>query len=334
MRFPSPESSVGILLVNTGTPDAPTRDAVVRYLRRFLSDRRIVDLHPLLWKPILNGIVLRVRPQKTVKMYRYVRTPQGSPYMLHSEAIAQGLEQAFAEKGIVRVSVCAAHRYGNPSMEYVLRDFRQQGVERLVILPLYPQQAFPTTHSVHDELLRLLALLQYNPDMDFIWDYFDDEGWMQAVADSIRPHLASDAAEASKTHLLFSFHSELRKDLRAGDPYARQVETGVQRIAAALNLPENRFSLAYQSRFGAARRWLGPFLHPHIEQLKAQGIERLCVVCPGFAVDCTETLYEIDLRLRTELQRDFPGERFDYIPCLNESPAHIRALMHIIERYL
>jgi ferrochelatase len=327
----SSEPSVGILLVNTGTPDAPTRDAVVRYLRNFLTDRRIVNIPPLFWKPLLNGIILRVRPAKTVRIYQHIWTPEGSPYMLHSQALEQALAQAFIAAGYANVRVRMAHRYGNPSMEAALRDFQQQNIARVVTLPLYPQQAFPTTHSVHDELTRKLTQLRYAPESRFIWDYYDDPGWVQAVADSIRPHLPDNLSE---THLLFSFHSEPLKDVRRDDPYCHQVKQSVLAIGGALGLPEETFSWAYQSQFDDTRRWLGPFLHQRIDELKTRQIRDLRIICPGFAVDCTETLYDIKKQLRAEWKWDFPAERFDYIPCLNESSAHAQALMNIIKPQL
>jgi ferrochelatase len=325
------EPSVGILLVNTGTPDAPTREAVVRYLRGFLTDRRIVDIPPLLWKPLLNGIILRVRPEKTVRIYRSIWTPEGSPYTLHSQALEQALTREFDAAGRTDVLPRMAHRYGSPSIEAVLRDFQQRGIARIVVLPLYPQQAFPTTHSVHDEFTWQLALLRYEPTATFIWDYFDNAGWIQAVADSIRPRLPDDLSE---THLLFSFHSEPLKDVRRNDPYRSQIEQSVLAIAAALDLPRECFSWAYQSQFDDARRWLGPFLQKRIDELKTQGIRNLRIVCPGFAVDCTETLYDIEKQLRAEWKWDFPAERFDYIPCLNENASHAQALRGIIEEQL
>jgi ferrochelatase len=325
------EASTGILLVNTGTPDAPTREAVVRYLRGFLMDRRIVNLPPLVWKPILNGIILRVRPEKTVRIYRHIWTPEGSPYTLHSQKLERALAHVFESRGNNDVLVRMAHRYGNPSMETELRNFKLRGCERVVVLPLYPQQAFPTTSSIHDELTRVLPLISYDPKLDFIWNYFDDAAWIQAVADSIRPSLLDAPSES---HLLFSFHSEPLRDVRNGDLYHSQVEGSVRAIAAALDLPEENFSWGYQSQFDDTQRWLGPFLYKRIDQLKAQGVRSLRIVCPGFAIDCTETLYDINSQLRAELKWDFPEERFDYIPCLNESPAHAQALADIIERYL
>jgi ferrochelatase len=327
----SSQASIGILLVNTGTPDAPTREAVVRYLRCFLTDRRIVNIPPFLWKPLLNGIILRVRPEKTVRIYRHIWTPDGSPYTLHSQALERALTEACRARGAGEAAVRVTHRYGNPSMEEGLRGFQQQGCTRLIVLPLYPQQAFPTTHSVHDELTRLLPALGYQPQLSFIWDYFDDPGWTEAVVDSIRPHLPADP---SRSHLLFSFHSEPLKDKRSGDPYSEQVRQSVRVIGQALGLPEGSYSYAYQSQFDDAQRWLGPFLHHKAAQLKSEGVDDLRVVCPGFAIDCTETLYDIEVQLRLDVGGDFPGGRFDYIPCLNASPAHVQALMGIIEKRL
>jgi ferrochelatase len=323
--------SCGILLVNTGTPDAPTREAVVRYLRRFLMDRRIVNIPSFIWKPVLNGIILKVRPEKTVRIYRRIWTPEGSPYTRHSQELERALTRELETRGRGDVAVHMTHRYGNPSMEAGLRNFQQRGYERVVVLPLYPQRAFPTTDSVHDELTRVLSLLSYDPKLDFIWNYFDDPAWIQTVADSIRPSLSAGPAQ---THLLFSFHSEPLRDVRRDDPYRAQVEASVHAIAAALGLSEEHYSWAYQSQFDDAQRWLGPFLDKKIAKLKEQGVESLRIVCPGFAIDCTETLYDIEVHLRLELENDFPGERFGYIPCLNESPAHVQTLASIIERHL
>jgi ferrochelatase len=266
-----------------------------------------------------------------VSIYQRIWTPEGSPYLLHSEALERSLARSFAEKGDARVLVRMAHRYGSPSMADGLCEFQQQGIGRVVVLPLYPQQAFPTTHSVHDELMRLLPRLSYSPDVSFVWDYFDDPAWLHALADSIRPHLPQGP---SKAHLLLSFHSVPLKDVRRGDPYPRQVEECARAVAGILGLPEGSFSVAYQSQFDDTQRWLGPFLHERIEELKAQGVEDLRIVCPGFSVDCTETLYDIERRLRFDLEGDFPDGHFDYIPCLNESAAHADALRGIIEARL
>jgi ferrochelatase len=353
-------SSVGIVLVNTGTPDAPTREAVTRYLRDFLLDRRIVNIPPLIWKPILYGVILKERPKITTGIYRRIWTPEGSPYTLHMQALGDALAPALTSKGYGDLLIRVAHRYGNPSMEATLRDLQQQGVSRIVILPLYPQQAFPTTGSVHDELLRQLSHLEYTPEVTFIWDYYQEPAWIQAVAASIRPHLTASPCEH---HLLFSFHSEPLRDSRKGDPYRLQVEESVASIAAELGLSEDEFSIAYQSRFHDTQRWLGPFLPEKLIELKARGVEGIHIVCPGFAVDCTETLYDLEIKLKRDLLRDTSAthcaapeqsadtnsgtdvtdaaaaadsvaDPFTYIPCLNASPAHVDALAQVIENHL
>jgi ferrochelatase len=324
-------SPIGILLVNTGTPDAPTKEAVVRYLRRFLMDPRIVSIPPLIWKPILNGIVLRVRPAKTVGIYQRIWTPTGSPYTLHSQALERAVAQEFAARGNDGALARMAHRYGNPSIQAELRNFKQRGIERVVVLPLYPQQAFATTASVHDELDRQLTALDYHPQLTFIEDYHTQPSWIQAVAESVRPHLT---VEGTQPHLLFSFHSEPLKDVRNGDPYKQQVEESVATIAACLGLPEGSFSWAYQSRFDDAQRWLGPFLPQKIFALKGQGVKNLLIVCPGFAVDCTETLYDIAIKLAYELSNEGHSLPFTYLPCLNGSPSHARALTDVIQKRL
>jgi ferrochelatase len=330
-----PSALTGVLLVNTGTPDAPTKDAVVRYLRRFLSDRRIVNLPPLLWKPILNGIVLKARPRKTVSIYQSIWTDEGSPYTLYSERIERALAQSFAngecggQPGRSSLLIYMAHRYGNPSIADGLSSFQREEVERLLVLPLYPQHAFATTDSVHDELMRQLTHLQYRPIVDFMVDYHRESSWVNALADSIRPTLNA----APNTHFVFSFHSIPLKDLRHGDAYKQQVEKSVAAIAKELGLSDDRFSLAYQSRFDDVQRWLGPFLLPHIHRLLERSDNPIAIVCPGFAVDCTETLYDIKIALMEKLEQLHPQarERVSYLPCLNDSPAHIDALARIIE---
>jgi ferrochelatase len=335
------------VLVNTGTPDAPTKEAVTRYLRDFLLDRRIVNIPPLIWKPILYGVILKERPKITTGIYRRIWTPEGSPYTLHmqalGEALASALAPVLASKGHENPLVRVAHRYGNPSMGSTLQDLQQQGVSRVVILPLYPQQAFPTTGSVHDELLRQLSRLRYAPEITFIWDYYQEPAWIQAVAASLRPYLT---AAPSERHVLFSFHSEPLRDGRRGDPYTAQVEETVASITAELGLSEGEFSTAYQSRFHDTQRWLGPFLPEKLVELKAQGARGIHIVCPGFAIDCTETLYDLEIKLKRDLLRDTSATHhatseqdadanpFTYIPCLNASPAHVNALTHVIEKHV
>ncbi|MDR3315314.1 MAG: ferrochelatase [Coriobacteriales bacterium] len=352
----SRHDKTGIMLVNTGTPDAPTKDAVVPYLRRFLMDRRIVDIPPFFWKPILNWFVLRVRPAKTVAIYKRIWTEAGSPYTLYSEALERALaERAFVSEASLApdapyASTCAsevevpllqgchlrmAQRYGNPSIESAIRDFKHRGIEKLVVLPLYPQEALATTASVHDELLIQLGKQDFHPMLHFIQNYYDNDAYSAAVAESIRPHL--EQKDPADTHLVFSFHSIPLKDRRRGDPYPEQVKASTTAIAAGLGLADDAWSFAYQSRYDDAQRWLGPFLDRHVEELLLAGTRNLVIACPGFAVDCTETLYDIDYNFRTEIRAFAKASgiapetlSISCVPCLNDSQAHVAVLEQVL----
>ncbi len=247
---------------------------------------------------------------------------------LRVEAAVAAVREVFAGDEASGVDIRMAHRYGNPSMGTCLADFQQRGIEHVIVLPLYPQRAFATTDSVHDELTRQLTRLQYRTSIDFVWDYYQEPLWVEAVADSIRPLLAAEP----DTHLLFSFHSVPLKDLRHGDAYKQQVEASVAAIAEVLGLADDSFSLAFQSRFDDAQRWLGPFIHHHAHKLLESSTVPIRVVCPGFAVDCIETLYDIQTALFGKLKHQHPSaeDRLSYLPCLNDSPLHIQALEHII----
>jgi ferrochelatase len=266
-----------------------------------------------------------------VKIYEHIWTPEGSPYTLHSQGLEAAVAQALVEDGHDELLVRMAHRYGNPSMETELRNFKSRGIEHVVVLPLYPQQAYAPTGAVHDELELQLKTLEYAPKITFIEDYHTDALWVEAVANSIRPYLD----DASRTgHLVFSFHSVPLKDLRHGDPYKQQVEASCALIAKALGLEDDAWTIAFQSRFDDAQRWLGPFLPTKMAQLSDSGVENSLVVCPGFAVDCTETLYDIALHLKIELNAEGHTAAYTYIPCLNESAAHAKALAQIVENQL
>ncbi|MDR1713901.1 MAG: ferrochelatase [Coriobacteriales bacterium] len=325
-----------VLLVNTGTPAAPTKAAVVPYLRHFLLDRRIVNLPPLLWRPVLEAFVLRIRPAKTVRIYQSIWTENGSPYTLHSAALEAGLQQQLAGSGI---DVCLAQRYGAPSMAALLGQFAAEGHQRLLVIPLYPQSALATTGSVHDELDRQLTRLDYHPELQFIEDYHLHSGYLQAIADSICPHLRT--VQGQRPHLVLSFHSIPLKDQRHGDSYATQVAATCLHIAQRLGLAAGEWEYVFQSRFDDTQRWLGPFLEHRVDELLNAGKRNLVIACPGFAVDCTETLYDIQLdligamhsRLRAAGE-DSSGLSMKYVPCLNALPAHIAALTDLIRQNL
>ncbi|MDR3137146.1 MAG: ferrochelatase [Coriobacteriales bacterium] len=330
----------GVLLVNTGTPQEPTLQAIRPYLDRFLSDRRIVNLPPWLWKPILRGLVLPLRSRKLVDVYRSIWTEEGSPYTLAMRTIESQLRVTCERKSRADLHIAVAHRYGLPSIAQCLTDFQRRGITALCVLPLYPQQAFATTFSVNDEVQRALAVLDFCPSTVLIEDYYQDKGYIQALStqiatalqpetvpgaqtrrvvhnsySSLQPKTTSDTQPDTQAlpatgasapivpgrHVLFSYHSIPLKDLRNGDRYRAQVETTTRLLVERLGLPSERWSLVYQSRFENGQRWLGPFLLPRLKALLSDGWRDFAVVTPGFAVDCAETLHSIQHSIRADL---------------------------------
>ncbi len=310
---PMPETpSTALLVVNLGTPEAPTAAAVRRYLGEFLSDRRVVQIPWLLWQPLLRGVILPLRGPKAAEKYAGIWLPDGSPLAVYTQRLA-GAMQARLPDWRVR----DAMRYGRPSLVARLRALRGEGVRRVVVLPLYPQYSTTTTESVRDVIARETAGL----DVRFIDDYSVAPGWVAAVAASIRQWRDRHGAGE---HLLFSYHGLPQRLARNGDPYPQRCEASTRAIVQALGLRDEDWTLTYQSRFGK-ERWLEPATDTTLRALAARGVRRIDVVCPGFAVDCLETLEEIAMQ-NAELVHAAGGE-LRYIPCLNETPAHADALV-------
>ena len=303
-----------VLAVNLGTPEAPTAPAVRRYLAEFLGDRRVVSIPPIFWKPLLHGVILPLRGPRSAANYAKVWMEQGSPLLVHTRALAHGLQERMPEW---RVEM--AMRYGQPALRAALKRLRADEVKRLVVLPLYPQYSTTTTASVAD----VVAEETQGMDVTLIEDYSTDAGWVEAVADSIRNYRVDRAAER---HLLFSFHGLPQRVADAGDPYPQRCQASATAIAASLGLGAQQWSLAYQSRFGR-ERWLEPATVSELDRLAAAGIREVDVVCPGFAVDCIETLEEVALGLAEHFQAK--GGRLNYIPCLNDAPSHADALARL-----
>jgi ferrochelatase len=326
--------SEGVLLVNTGTPDAPTVEAIRAYLSRFLSDRHIVDLPAALWKPVLHGIILNTRPRKTIARYQAVWTPDGSPYQLHSEALERAVGDELVMRGHASATVVAAHRYGSPSIRDALMCFAERGVTRLVVVPLYPQSAYSTTGSISDELARQLSQLGRDfgsrPDLAFVESYYDTPGYRSAIAQQAREGLARLSQPDGK--LVFSFHSIPLAHLRQGDQYRQQAYETLKAVAKAADIGRGRWRCAFHSRFNDTRRWLGPFLEDVVEECLNEGAPEIMLCCPGFAVDNLETLYDIDQVVRAEVERR--GARFSYLPSLNATPAHAALLADVVEARL
>lgn len=314
-------SETAVVLVNLGTPDAPTAPAVRRYLREFLSDRRVVDLPPLLWQPVLRLAVLPFRAPKVAAKYASIwhRGPGGgSPLAVYTHRLA-----AAVHREIPQLRVFGAMRYGEPNLARLLQRLRGEGMRRLLVLPLYPQYSTSTTASVGDVLARAGGV-----ETRMVGDYHLEPAWVAAVADSIRTHRA---AHGAGEHLLFSFHGLPQRMADAGDPYPQQCEASARAIARALDLPDGAWSLSYQSRFGRAR-WLQPSTDATLAGLAERGVRTVDVIAPGFSVDCLETLEEVAMMLSEEFAAQ--GGRLRYIPCLNDAPAHARALAGIARREL
>lgn len=314
--MPAPDTAV--LLVNLGTPEAPTPAAVRRYLAEFLSDRRVVSLPALLWQPLLRGVILPLRGVRVAEKYASIWLPGGSPLAVHTHALAAEVQQRMPG-----IRVASAMRYGAPSVRDVLGGLHRDGARRVLVLPLYPQYSTTTTASVADVVADAPGR-----DVRLVEDYHLDAGWVGAVAGSIRAHRQ---ARGNAAHLLFSFHGLPQRLVDAGDPYQRQCEESARAIAATLGLDDDAWSLAYQSRFGR-ERWLGPSTTDALDALAARGVRVVDVACPGFAVDCLETLEEVAMMLAERF-----GERggtLRYIPCLNATPAHADALAAIARRAL
>lgn len=303
--------STALLLVNLGTPQAPTARAVRRYLAEFLHDHRVVQLTRWLWCPLLHFAILPLRGPKVARKYAQIWMAGGSPLAVHTQRLAAAVQMRLPQWRVAH-----AMRYGEPSVADALDAFRRDGVRRVVVLPLYPQYSTTTTASVADVLAKAGAGL----DVRMIDEYATDPGWIAAVADSVR---AYRAANGSGRHLLFSFHGLPQRLADQGDPYPQQCQASAQAIAAALGQSAGEWSLSYQSRFGR-ERWLQPATADALVALDARGVETVDVVCPGFAVDCLETLEEVAIMLAERYAER--GGRLRYIPCLNDAPSHADAL--------
>ena len=313
-------ADAGVLLINLGTPDAPTPAALRRYLAEFLSDPYVVDLPRLLWWPLLHGVVLRARPQKSAEAYARIWSGSGAPLLVHSRAIAAALKAELAARIGAAVPLALGMRYGRPSLADALHQLTAEGVGHLVVLPLYPQYARATTGSSLAQLERLAP-----KSFTCIETYADHPGYISALAVSVREYWQTHGRGEK---LLISFHGIPQRAVRKGDPYAGQCAVTAQLLAKALNLGEEKWQLVFQSRFGRAQ-WLKPYTEDTLKQLAARGIQAVDVICPGFAADCLETLEEIALRYAASF-RAAGGRDLHYIPALNARPEHVRALADLV----
>ncbi|MDH5445332.1 MAG: ferrochelatase [Gammaproteobacteria bacterium] len=317
----------GILITNLGTPDAPTTSAVRRYLAEFLSDPRVVEMPRWLWMLALHGIILRIRPPRAAKAYRSIWHERGSPLLYISEDLHKALQQACHDfPGPVRVEL--AMRYGKPSIEAGLNALQQAGARRILIFPLYPQYSATTTATTFDAVSKILQKWRWMPEIRMINHYHDHPAYIQAVADSVRQHWQNHG-QADK--LLFSFHGLPKKNLDLGDPYFCECSRTARLVAENLQLAEDQWQLCFQSRFGR-EEWLQPYTDHTLKQWGEQGIKHVQVICPGFSVDCLETLEEIAVENR-DVFLNAGGKEYSYIPALNADTSHAQMLKQIIQQH-
>lgn len=318
-----PTPKVGVLLINLGTPDAPDAGSVRRYLGEFLSDRRVVELPPILWQPILRGIILTTRPKKSAHAYQQVWTDQGSPLAFHTRDTALALAEAMGPG----VTVDWAMRYGNPSIASRLSAMKKAGCDRILLAPLYPQYSGATTATANDAAFGALKAMRWQPAIRTLPPYHDDPAYIAALKTSVDTHVA--ALDFAPDAILASFHGMPERTLHLGDPYHCQSVKTVRLLREALTLPVH---MSFQSRFGRAK-WLEPETEATLAGLVRDGVRNIAVVTPGFSADCLETLEEIALRAK-EAFLSAGGEKFAYLPCLNASPDAITLYQRLIGREL
>ena len=317
-----------VLLVNLGTPDAPTAAALRRYLAEFLWDPRVVEIPRPLWWLILHGVILRTRPAKSAAKYASIWTDRGSPLLHWTRAQAQALQAQLAARGH-DLLVRPAMRYGSPSIAGELDALKAAGARRILVLPLYPQYAAATTASAVDAVAGWARRQRWLPELRFVNHYHDDPGYIAALAASVREHWAR---QGRGEKLVISFHGVPARSLALGDPYHCECQKTARLLAQALQLAPADFVVTFQSRLGRAK-WLQPYTEPTVVALAAQGLRRIDAICPGFAADNLETLEEIAIEARDAFVQA-GGERLSLVGCLNLRPDWISALADLAQRHL
>ncbi|MFM1885633.1 MAG: ferrochelatase [Pseudomonadota bacterium] len=316
---------VGVLLVNSGTPDSLTAGGIRSFLRRLLRDRRTIEVSRAIWCWILYFIILPLRPIRVVPKYRRVWTERGSPLLLISRELRERLEQTLSAGRQTPVAVELGMLYSTPDVAAGLRALRERGAQRVLVLPLFPQYSATTNAAAYDQVGKALRDWRFVPELRYVLDYHAEPAYLDAVAASLRDWRA---AHGSGGHLLFSFHGIPAQYVADGDPYERKCHATAGAVAARLGLAATEWSISFQSRVGTAK-WVGPYTDDVVARLAQQGVRRLDVACPGFAVDCLETIDEMGVEA-AETFRHHGGETLRYIPALNASPAQVEMLAGLV----
>ncbi|MGH8090705.1 MAG: ferrochelatase [Rudaea sp.] len=327
MPDPSSESMPGtaVLLINLGTPSAPTAAAVRRYLGQFLGDRRVIDYPRWLWLPLLYGVILCVRPRRSARAYAKIWTPQGSPLLVNSRALATRLA---AELRDTKMRVELAMTYGEPAIDDAIHNLLADGARRILLLPLYPQYSATSTAASFDAVFAALRAERRVPEVRSIADYHAGPGYIDALAASVEKYWFT---HGRGERLLLSFHGIPERYVNAGDPYRDQCLETARLLRERLGISETELAVTFQSRVGR-EPWLAPYTDDVLAELGSVGVRHVQVLCPGFAVDCLETLEEIAMRGREQFLAA-GGQRLDYIPALNAADAHVRVLADLIRRH-
>jgi ferrochelatase len=317
-------TTIGVLLVNLGTPERPVCPSLRDYLSEFLMDPRVIEIPKLLRAILVRGIIINVRSHKSAEIYRQIWTKDGSPLLINSTKLGDKVSQVLAnQQGSYQVEV--GMRYGKPSVADKIADLHAQGIRTLVVIPMYPQYSGSTNGSTFDALGAAFRKQRWVPQLHFVSDYYRRKTYIKAIGDSISQHWQ----QHGRNHkLLMSFHGIPKKYIGRGDPYQSQCRETAAAIAKYLDLKETEWILVFQSRFGA-EEWLQPYCDQTLKSLPAQGIKSVDIICPGFSADCLETLEEIECENKQYFMQA-GGDAYSYIPCLNDSDAHAQLMAEIV----
>ena len=322
-EFQGSKHKIGVLITNLGTPDSPSKKDLKKYLNQFLMDNRVIDLPRILWVPLLKLIILNTRPKTSAKLYKKIWTEKGSPLLVFSKNIIRKLSKKFDQNIVLDLGM----RYGSPSISKAMESFKNKNISKILVLPLYPQAGSPTTSSTFDAVSEILKNDLWMPQLRFVSGYHDINGYINALAKSIE---ISFNNHGTPDQLLFSFHGMPKRYLENGDPYYCFCHKTARLTAEKLNLKENSYKIAFQSRFGR-EEWLQPYIDELIIDLAKRGTKKIQIISPGFSVDCLETLEEINIQYRNSFMNN-GGEKFEYIPCLNDGETHINLIKTIIDQ--
>jgi len=314
----------GVLICNLGTPETYKTKDVRRFLRQFLSDGRVIEIPKIIWWFILNGIILTLRPSKSAKLYKSVWTKEGSPLLVLSKKLTEKLKKSVGDSCEVELAM----RYGNPSMESALMSLKNKNCRKLIVIPMFPQYSGTTTGSIFDEVARVLSKWRWVPSLSFVNSYHDQPEYINALADSLSNHIKNNSPQK----IIFTYHGIPKRNFDLGDPYQCYCQKTTRLVAEKLNLEDDTYITTFQSRFGPAE-WLKPYTSDTMGELPLQEVKNVLVVAPAFSVDCLETIEEIDQENK-EIFLKAGGEKFTYVPCLNDSSGQVNLLKAIIDKHL